>query len=326
MTQSEPTASIVDLSGVAVVIVNWNAGSLLRRCVASLPLRRGLQVVVVDNGSIDDSLAQARPVLDLLSASVVEAKSNLGFGKACNLGASTVDARWLLFLNPDAEANESCLERVVGFMHSTEARDVGVCGVRLIDDDGHVQRRCARAPTVRTFFGHALTLDRWLPSLFPPHYLIDFDHLSNREVDQVMGAFFFVRREVFDQLGGFDERFFVYFEDVDFSLRARQRGWRVWYLAGASAYHKGGGTSDQVRAHRLFYSLRSRLLYGFKHFSTPRAWALVAVSVLVEPLARLGLAMLRRSRKDLINTLLGYHMLWRDRGRWWPRSKRGKPQ
>ena len=103
----------------------------------------------------------------------------------------------------------------------------------------------------------------------------EWNHEESREVDQVMGAFFLVRQKLFEEWGGFDERFFVYLEDVDFSSRARRVGWRSFYMAGVKAYHKGGGTSEQIKSTRLFYSLRSRILYSYKHFSCASATALL---------------------------------------------------
>ncbi|MDA3878116.1 MAG: glycosyltransferase, partial [Halothiobacillus sp.] len=131
-------------------------------------------------------------------------------------------------------------------------------------------------------------------------------------VDHVIGAFFLMRRSLFDSLNGFDQRFFVYLEDLDLSLRARQAGWRSVYLAEARAFHAEGGTSRQVKAHRLFYSLRSRLLYGFKHFRPWQAWALFGVTLVVEPISRTIFSLLRGGVQDVRNTLRGYSMLYRD--------------
>src|SRR5207245_5442374 len=129
-------------------------------------------------------------------------------------------------------------------------------------------RTCARFPTPRRFLSSILGLDRALPAMFPPHFMVEWNHEESQEVDQVMGAFFLVRRSVFEALGGFDERFFVYFEEVDFSLRARKLGWRTFYLSVAQAYHLGSGlVTKPAQAARLFYSLRSRILYAYKHFN-----------------------------------------------------------
>src|SRR5258708_40080093 len=99
----------------------------------------------------------------------------------------------------------------------------------------------------------------------------DCDYFDTRRVDVVTGAFLLVRRGIFEVLGGFDERFFVYLEDVDFLYRVGQAGWRCYYLAAARAYHRGGGCSEQAKAARLFYALRSRILYSYKHFGRASA-------------------------------------------------------
>jgi GT2 family glycosyltransferase len=146
--------------------------------------------------------------------------------------------------------------------------------------------------------------------------MAEWDHKQTRPVDHVIGAFFLVRRELFEALEGFDERFFVYLEDLDFSYRAYQSGWRSVYLGDVQAFHAGGGTSNQIKARRLFYSLRSRLLYSFKHFSWIGASAVLIATLLVEPLSRSVLALLRRSWPGLKETWAAYGMLWQWLPRW----------
>jgi GT2 family glycosyltransferase len=125
-----------------------------------------------------------------------------------------------------------------------------------------------------------------------------------------MGAFFFVRREVFEELGGFDERFFVYFEEVDFSLRAMRSGWRSMFLSDAQAFHSGAGTTENIKARRLFYSLRSRIQYGYKHFGLLSATLMVLVTLLVEPASRMTWAMAKSGWRDVAQTAHAYLMLW----------------
>ncbi len=300
-------------AAVDIIIVNWNAGRQLRDCLQSIiavgkdvfELKR---VVVVDNASRDgsaDGLDSLEPPL-----SVVRNKENRGFGAACNQGAAGSVADYLLFLNPDVRLYENSLIEPLTFMERPENRDIGIAGIQLIDDTGKVSRTCARFPTPKTYLHKMLGLDRLLPTRFPDYFMTDWDHAESREVDHVIGAFFLVRRSVFEALGGFDEHFFVYLEDLDFSLRARGAGWRSFYLAEARAYHKGGGTSEQVKATRLFYSLRSRILYGYKHFSWASATGLMLGTLLLEPLARLALGAARRSGKGIFETIKGYSMLW----------------
>jgi GT2 family glycosyltransferase len=298
-------------AAVDIVIVNWNSGTYLAECLQSIDAFGGdmpARTIVVDNGSTDGSV-DARPEGPAL---VIHAGENLGFARACNVGAHRGSAPYILFLNPDARLLPGTIERALHFMDSPLAGNIGVCGVRLIGEQGQTQRCCARFPVWRTFVGRAIGLEGVFPGPFPAHYMTEFDHLSSREVDEVMGAFFLVRRSVFAQLDGFDERFFVYFEELDFCLRAKRAGWATWYLAEATAFHKGGGTSERVKALRLFYSLRSRIQYVLKHFSPAQALAVVGATLIIEPFARLFRAALRGSGAEAVDTIRGYAMIWRN--------------
>lgn len=301
------------MNPIEVIIVNWNSGQQLHACVESvIKNRAGLEkIVVVDNGSIDGS---ERSIEDLPSVDLIRAGGNLGFGKACNLGAQQANSEYLLFLNPDAALYADTLHKVLAYMQDPANAKVGICGVQLLDKGGQVSRSCARFPSALSFAAHATGLDRIFPRL--GHFMADWDHAQTRQVDQVMGAFFFVRHELFRDLGGFDERFFVYLEDLDFSYRAQQAGWRSMYLADAQAFHAGGGTSNQIRARRLFYFLRSRLLYASKHFSFIGAFGVLLATLFAEPLSRSALALLRRSWSQLKETWAAYGMLWRWLPQW----------
>lgn len=300
---------------IDIVIVNWNAGKQLRECVDSVRAYGAgtvARVVVVDNGSADGS---ADAVDGLPGVELIRTGENLGFAAACNRGAAVGDAPYLLFLNPDARLFPNSLSTPLAFMERPENADVGICGVQLVDEEGRVSRTCARFPTLGRLAAGALGLDK-LPGLHGVAiHMRDWDHAETRTVDHVIGAFFLIRRDLFERLGGFDERFFVYIEDVDLSLRARRLGWRSVYLAGAQAFHAGGGISRQVKAHRLFYSLRSRLLYGFKHFPGWQAWVLTGVTCLVEPLTRTGYCLARLDWAGVRNTWAAYRMLWGGIGR-----------
>jgi GT2 family glycosyltransferase len=124
-----------------------------------------------------------------------------------------------------------------------------------------------------------------------------------------MGAYLMIRSSIFRALNGFDERFFVYFEDVDLSLRARRQGWKSYHFAGARAYHKGRGTSEQVRARRLFYSLRSRLIYGCRHFTFASLLGLFLTTVCIEPFSRIVFALLCGRPAEAGETIKAYGFL-----------------
>ncbi|RYH70069.1 MAG: glycosyltransferase family 2 protein [Alcaligenaceae bacterium] len=292
-----------------MIIVNWNAGDLLRTCVESIVEHaNGLvgQIIVIDNGSTDGSEIEVEGLSNVL---LVRMSANLGFGKACNIGAQEARSEYVLFLNPDAAIFSDTLPKVVTCMQDPLNAEVGICGVQLIDQIGRVSRSCSRFPTSAGFMVHALGLARILPNL--AHRMTEWDHAHTRQVNQVIGAFFLVRRALFESLNGFDERFFVYFEEVDFSYRARKIGWRSLYLADAQAFHLGGGTSNQVKTRRLFYSLRSRLLYAFKHFSWMNSVVVLATTLLLEPCSRSMLALKQRSWQGLRETWAAFGLLWR---------------
>lgn len=296
------------MGSVAIVIVNWNSGSQLRDCVDSIILH-GVQLriatIIVDNGSTDGSIES---VAGLENVEVIRAGSNLGFAKACNLGASVAgDTDYLLFLNPDAELGAGALQKAVEFMDSESAMNIGICGVALIDERGDVARSCARFPTPPRLAITASGLDRIFPRLGTT--MREWDHSRSCRVDQVIGAFFLIRKSLFVLLNGFDERFFVYFEEVDLAFRASRLGMRTMFLSDAKAFHAGGGTTTQVKATRLFYSLRSRILYAQKHFRPVGCFFVIITAVALEPVVRTFNHLLRGQFLRAQETLAAYLML-----------------
>lgn len=292
-----------------IVIVNWNSDNLLSECIHSIArFPEGVgRVIVVDNGSTDGS---ANIGNTFSNSTFVQLKENQGFAKACNIGASYADAPYILFLNPDTQFldNES-LPKLLRMLEAPVDQDIGIAGIRLVDKTGLTQRSCANFTNVRTFIGIPFGLDRIMPSIFTPLFA-EFDYLTSRDVDQAIGAYFVVRYATFEQLKGFDERFFVYWEEVDFCFRAKKAGWRTHYFADSVAYHMGGGTSDKVKAKRLFYQLRSRILYSLKHFGSFEGGIVLVMTAVFEPIARIIRSLMRGSLQEARDTLSGYRMFW----------------
>jgi N-acetylglucosaminyl-diphospho-decaprenol L-rhamnosyltransferase len=303
------------LPNLEIVTINFNSGHQLRKCLESIKRTkqgnyRLNRVVVVDNASVDGS---AEDLGDFgFRLVVVRNETNRGFAAACNQGAKGSDADYLLFLNPDTRLFEDSLDKPIAFMEHPGNRKIGIVGIQLIDEHGHISRTCTRLPNLRQFFAQILGLDRIAPRVFQSHFMWEWDHKESRDVDHVMGAFFLIRRRLFEELGGFDERFFVYLEDLDLSLRAHRAGWRSFYMADVEAYHKGGGTSEQIKSVRLFYSLRSRILYSYKHFGPASATSLALATLFLEPLIRSGWALVRLAFRELLETTQAYSILWRE--------------
>jgi GT2 family glycosyltransferase len=303
---------------LSIIIVNWNAGTQLAEVISSIAqYHHGLvsSVIIVDNASTDDSLAQVETIENLsFQLQIVRNTNNRGFGAACNQGAALDTSEYLLFLNPDTRLFENSLSVPIAFMQDRTNQDVGIVGIQLLDEQNRIALSCARFPTLEIFAARALGVNR-LPGLRHLNtHMTDWAHSETRTVDHVIGAFYLIRRSLFNSLGGFDERFFVYLEDLDLSLRAHQAGYHSVFLADAQAFHAGGGTSRQVKARRLFYSLRSRLFYGFKHFSPWQAWILVMITIGVESVTRTIFSLVGSGLAGVRNTWRAYGMLLRDMG------------
>jgi len=306
------------------IIVNWNSGCQLSDAIDSA-IKYGAKcikrVIVIDNYSSDDSVEVAKERSKYLEIDVdyIYNRDNAGFGAACNQGFSISRNEFVLLLNPDARLLDESIYTVLKFMKAPENKKVGICGVQLMNESGELSRSCSRFPNAWGFIAQAVGLVHLIPQL--GHVMSDWSHYQTREVDHVIGAFFLIRKSVIEQIGGFDERFFVYLEDLDFSYRAYKAGWASVYLTEAKAFHAGGGTSKQVKGIRLFYSLRSRLLYAFKHFGRVGALSVLLATLFLEPLTRSGYALLRGSWSSLMETWGGYATLYRWLPQWFFKGK-----
>lgn len=301
---------------IDIIIVNWNAGDQLQQVISSICAHHDnlvASVVIVDNASTDSSLNGLESQASKLpfDLQIVRNSGNMGFGVACNQGAALYKSKFLLFLNPDTRLFSGSLSKPLEFMRRPGNERIGILGIPLIDEKGEISRSCARFPSLGTFAAQAIGLNRLPRFSSLSMHMTDWPHDASRQVDHVIGAYYLIRRSLFHNLGGFDERFFVYLEDLDLSLRASKLGYSSFFLAEAQAFHSGGGTSRQVKAHRLFYSLRSRLLYGFKHFPKWQAWTLAFVTLAVEPLTRTVFSV-AAGGDSVVNTWRGYGMLYRD--------------
>jgi GT2 family glycosyltransferase len=295
-----------------IVIINWNTGSQLRECLLSIPPAcpaSDLQLstcVVVDNASMDGSVEGLESFP--FPITLIRNTENKGFAFACNQGEKDGRAEYILFLNPDLKLFSDSFLKPLRFMEEKQNQRIGILGVQLVDEKGIIQRNVARFLSPGSLFSQMIGLDRLWPRRFPSHFQTDWDHRDNREVDQVTGAFFLVRRKVFEELHGFDERFFMYFEDLDFAFRAKQKGWKSYFLADVRAMHYGGGASYQVKARRLFYVLKSRIQYVGKHFGLPAAWGILLASLGMEFFIRLGWSLINLSGQNFVETLKAYGM------------------
>lgn len=231
---------------VSVIIVNYNAGNCLRDCVASA-VGQVDEVIVVDNASTDDSLAELEAALPITpKLKVVRNRENLGFATACNIGAEVSTGKYLFFLNPDCVLVPDSVKRLARVLD--ESPDVGMVGGFLLNLDGTEQAGGRRAvPTPWRAFVRASGLGRFEGRW--PKLCTDF-LLHNQplptgpiEVEAISGACTLIRRAVFNELGGWDERYFLHCEDLDLCMAVRGTGLKIMFVPDARIVHDKGRCS-----------------------------------------------------------------------------------
>ena len=231
---------------LSIVILSWNVRELLRKCLASLPWTDPqVEVIVVDAGSADGSAEVARQ--EFPGARLIAQPDNLGYTRGNNLGLRAAKGHYLLILNPDTEVVGEALTRMLAYMDSHS--QTGLLGPQLVSPDGSVQSTRRRFPTLLTASFESTWLQPLAPrSLLNRYYALDLSDEAISEVDWVMGAALLVRREAYEQVGGFDEGFFMYSEEVDWCRRMKAAGWQVVYFPPARIIHHAGRSSEQVPA------------------------------------------------------------------------------
>jgi N-acetylglucosaminyl-diphospho-decaprenol L-rhamnosyltransferase len=279
----------------SVVIVNYRTDEVLAECLASLtktaaPLE--FEVIVVDNGG---TLAGGGFRERFPQVRLVENRENVGFARAANQGIRLARGRHVLCLNPDTVVHEGALAAMVAYLDAHPG--VGAVGARLLESDGTLQYSCRRFPGYLTiFFGRYALLTRLLPknAASRDYLYLDWDHRSVREVDWVSGACAMVRREVIDTVGGFDEGYFLFVEDMDWCRRIRDRGWLVVYLPDAVVTHHIGASRGQVPPRVVWARHAGMLRYVRKHFGAPwpLRWLIAAAL-----LTRAGLLVAANARR-----------------------------
>ena len=260
---------------VSVIIVSWNARAHLCRCLEHLEQQMPHELIVVDNGSTDGSreMLRERPDLQLIEL------DNPGFGAANNAAAKLAGGEYLLLLNSDCELDRNAMQLL-----ADELRDdprVGIVGPLLRFPNGRLQPSMGRAPTLLTEMLQKTMLHR----LINYYTYSPRSYVSDRDADWVTGACMMVRRKLYEELGGFDEQFFMYMEDLDLCDRARAAGYAIRFTPRASAVHHLHGSHADVGTRMLLEREWSSRRYFLKHHGKSGMRALRALSV-VEAVAR----------------------------------------
>jgi N-acetylglucosaminyl-diphospho-decaprenol L-rhamnosyltransferase len=272
----------VDASRLSIVVVNWNTGDLLGRCVASIAAAApaiDYEIIVVDNASSDDSLARLRSGVPALASDrlrVIENTDNRGFGAANNQAFELSRSAFVLLLNPDTVMVRGTIESLIDVLRSD--RRIAACGPRLVNADGSLQISVWRNPPAAW---EIVLSNLWLYRLFPerirgemllgPHWA----HDRRRTVRMLSAAALMVKREAIDAVGGFDERFHMYAEDNEWCLRMVRAGWQLVFEPGAVVRHDEAQSSLKRWTRLEKRRLQLEASYLFQRASVPR-WHLVA--------------------------------------------------
>ena len=274
---------------LSVIILNWNTQALLEKCLESLVCGQSeiaLEVIVVDNASEDDSRTMVRDQFPQVK--LICNPKNLGFGAGNNVALPAATGRYVMFLNSDTVVMAGAMALLVRYADAHP--DIGILGPKLLNGDGSLQYSCRSYPNLATGFFRNTPLGRLFPkNRFNTDYLLkDYDHVAPRDVDWVSGAALMIRGSLLERIGGFDEDFFMYCEDVDLCWRcnhaplilpetsvAPPQGaegtpaatWRVTYYPDAIIYHLIGKSSDLAPTRMTYEFHRSQYLFYKKHYA-----------------------------------------------------------
>jgi len=283
-----------EMNRISVIIVSWNARKFLQGCLESLrrvSRERLAEIIVVDNASTDDSpelVSECFPEVTL-----IRAKENLGFARANNLGIKHATGAYLALINSDVIVHADCLERLSDFLDNHPT--IGLVGPRVVGGDGHLQITCRRLPTIWNYFCCVLGLDRLFARcpLFSGFEMRHWNYDLQGDVQVLSGCFWLARAAAVRKVGGLDEQFFFYAEDMDWCKRFLDAGWRVCYFPEAKATHFGGGSSSNAPLRYSIEMLRANLKYWQKHHGRLGQSAYFALALLYHSFRLVARAILR---------------------------------
>ncbi len=231
----------LQMKNLSIIIVNWNVCGLLKECLDSIKKNQPLfvyETIVIDNASEDESLDTIKN--DYPEVRVIKNQVNIGFAAANNQGAQLATGHYLLFLNPDTRVHTGTLDGAVAFME--QHPEAGIMGCRTVNPDGSLQATAFAFPGKLRIFAYVSGLNR----VFKISHFTDHSALCTP--DYVQGSFLVINKELFDTCGRFDERFFLYAEEVDLCLRVKAAGFKIYYFPAVSITHHGGGSSKNLLA------------------------------------------------------------------------------
>ena len=253
---------------ISIIIVSFNTSGLLRKCLRSVydhPPLKDFETIVVDNGSIDRSREMVRERFPQVKLIVNPA--NRGFAAGNNRAFKVAWGEYLLLLNSDVEITPGAIEALINFLQ--ENPRIGMVGGKLLNSDGTLQPSCRPFPSLRRIiFSYRSPVNIIFPNnLYTRSYLTPpGSYETIHQVDSVAAAFVLVRRAALEEIGLFDQRFFMFLEDSDLCYRMKKSGWGVYYYPQSSVYHHWGGTSSKMPYRMVLEHNLSMWRFLLKHY------------------------------------------------------------
>ncbi|WP_379135432.1 glycosyltransferase family 2 protein [Paenibacillus sp. sgz500958] len=254
---------------VSIIIVNYNTCRLTTDCLRSVyasETKYSYEIILIDNNSRDHSVETIRT--EFPDITLIANQENTGFARANNQGMAAAQGRYILLLNSDTVVRTDTLETMISLMDRRP--DLGASGCKLILPDGSLDKACRRGfPTPSASFYYAFGFSAMFPDRprFNGYQLGYLDPDAEYPVDSLVGAFMLVRRETVAEVGGLDENFFMYGEDLDWCYRIKEAGWGIYYYPRTSIVHLKGGSARR-RPFKIVYEFhRAMVLFHRKHYS-----------------------------------------------------------
>lgn len=282
---------------LSIIILSWNTRELLRQCLESVTsdqlsvdggAKKGekklitdhqsliTEIIVVDNGSTDGSVKVIKSIkpkveTEKIKLILIENKENLGYAKGNNLGIKNAKGEYIMILNSDTIVKEGSIEKLINFLD--DHQEVDIVGPKLLDPDGSPQPNCGRFLNIPVVF----------MMLFKEHFrgskFVRWSPDKSVFVDWLMGAAFVARKKVFEAIGGFDERIFMYMEEVEWFYRAAKAGFKAYFLADSEIVHLGRGSSKTGKKEPILNIYKGIIYFFHKHKSLPE---LAAVKIMLK--------------------------------------------
>lgn len=300
---------------ISVILVSYNSINTTRKaldCLYSSSQYPDMKVVMVDNASTDQSadiIRREYPAIHL-----VENRENVGFGRANNQALAHIDSKYVLLLNTDAFVEPDSIEKTLKFMD--ENPGCGILGVRLVGRDGTLQPSCRYFPTPWKIFLERSGLKRF----FRRSQLVDdlsWDHTTVRDCDWVPGCYLLIRKEVIDQVGLFDPRYFLYYEEVDLCFAAKKAGWAVTFFPHTAVVHLGGesaksaGEVTKVGSQIEALQIESELLYFRKNFGLLAVFSTILLGTVSDIIQLLKNVFRLRFQRTLFSSFAHTALIWK---------------